>query len=127
MVQQMRSEAAVQQEIRLESARRGWRLWRNNNGACMDQQGRLIRYGLGNDSAKMNAEIKSSDLIGITPVVITQEMVGQTVGVFTSIEVKREGWRYTGKGRELAQKRWIDLVVSLGGRWGFAACKGGLW
>ncbi len=117
----MKSEAAVQQEIRLESARRGWRLWRNNNGACKDENGRLIRYGLANDSAKMNQEIKSSDLVGITPVIITPEMVGQTVGVFTSIEVKRQGWHYTGTGREAAQKKWIDLVISLGGHSGFAA------
>jgi len=122
----MKSEAAIQREIRLESARRGWRLWRNNNGACRDENGRLIRYGLANDSAKMNNVIKSSDLIGITPVTITPDMVGQTVGVFTSIEVKREGWCYTGKGREAAQKKWIDLVVSLGGHGGFVSCAGDL-
>lgn len=108
-------EAKVQQEIRIEASRQGMRLWRNNVGACSDNKGRLIRYGLANESAGMNRVMKSSDLIGITPIVITQEMVGSTIGVFTSIEVKHPGWKYSGKGREKAQNAWLDIVKSLGG------------
>lgn len=116
----MANEAAAQQEIRLEASRLGQRLWRNNNGACKDENGRLIRYGLANDSAKLNKHIKSSDLIGITPFKITPDMVGRTLAVFTSIEVKAKGWHFTGTEREFAQKAWIDLVASMGGVAGFA-------
>jgi len=115
------SEAAVQQLIRLESSRIGMRLWRNNNGACMDDTGRLIRYGLANDSQRMSARVKSSDLIGITPHMIGPQDVGRLVGIFTSIEVKRPGWVYKGTDREKAQLAWLQVVQSLGGRAHFAA------
>ena len=119
------SEAAVQQQIRLEAGRQGVALFRNNNGACMDEDGRLIRYGLGNDSKAMNDKLKSSDLIGITPHIVTVHDVGSTIGVFTSIEVKRAGWVFgksTGKDakREQAQLAWIQLIKKLGGRAQFA-------
>ena len=121
------SEAASQQQIRLEAPKQGVRLWRNNNGATMDETGRLIRYGLANDSAAMSRSIKSSDLIGITPTIITQVHVGQTVGIFTSIEVKRPGWVYKGTPREAAQLKWINLVLSFGGRAQFATGPGDVW
>jgi len=106
-----KSEAYVQQQVRLETSRRGARLFRNNNGACKSEDGRMVRYGLGNDSAQVNSRLKSSDLIGITPVSVN----GNPVGVFTSYEIKKPGWRYTGTPREVAQLRWLELVVSLGG------------
>ena len=115
------SEARVQQEIRLSATLTGSNLWRNNVGALKDERGIPVRYGLANDSSAMNKSLKSSDLIGATPITITPDMVGQTVAVFTSIEVKEEGWRYTGNKREVAQKRWIDLVRSMGGFAGFAS------
>ena len=114
------SEAAVQQQIRLEAGRQGAALFRNNNGACMDEDGRLIRYGLGNDSKAMNDKLKSSDLIGITPHIVTIQDVGSTIGIFTSIEVKRAGWAFRGNNREQAQLAWIQLVKKLGGRAQFA-------
>ena len=80
-----------------------------------------MRYGLANESKKMNSFLKSSDLIGITPIKVEQEHVGSVFGVFTSIEVKHGGWKYTGRGREEAQERWIKLVVSLGGIGWFAS------
>jgi hypothetical protein len=114
------SETAVQQQIRLEAGRRGVALFRNNNGACMDEDGRMVRYGLANDSKAMNEKLKSHDLIGITPHVITVRDVGSTVGVFTSVEVKRAGWVYKGTKREKAQLAWSELVIKLGGRAMFA-------
>lgn len=116
-----RSEAAVQQLVRIEhcNATRG-QIWRNNSGACTDDTGRLIRYGLGNDSAQLNAQIKSSDLIGITPVQITPEMVGYWLGVFTAYEIKAPGWHLTpGDKRGLAQERFLTIVKESCGFAGF--------
>lgn len=51
-----------------------------------------------------------SDLFGITPVVITPEMVGTTVGVFTALEVKSP----TGKVSK-EQSQFIQAVRKNGG------------
>ena len=63
----MTTESNVTAAIRLEAAQAGHLLWRNNVGACVDTRGRYIRYGLANESKAVNANIKSSDLVGITP------------------------------------------------------------
>ncbi|NBS67789.1 VRR-NUC domain-containing protein [bacterium] len=81
------SEAAIQQQIRLALSRAGSVMHRNNIGAYRDDQGRVIRYGVGNPGG--------SDLIGWTPVLITHEMVGGMLGVFTAIEVKAPRGRPT--------------------------------
>lgn len=109
------NETELQKLIQLEASKRGIRLWRNNMGATYDQTGRFIRYGLANESAAVNKVLKSGDLIGITPKIISPDDIGHTVGVFTSIEVKRPGWQYRGHGREPAQQAWANLVLSLGG------------
>lgn len=111
----MQTEAAVQQKTRLLATLKGMLLWRNNVGAYVDERGNRIRYGLCNDSAKLNASLKSSDLIGITPVTITPDMVGTVVGVFTAIECKEEGWCYMHTLRERAQLAFINLVKEHGG------------
>lgn len=120
------SEGAIQNRIRLEASKKGLRLFRNNVGACMDENGNFIRYGLANDSKKMNDLIKSSDLIGIRPVVIQQHHVGQTIGQFVAREVKAGNWSYTGTAREEAQLRFLELVASLGGDAAFANSEGTL-
>jgi len=79
------SEGAVLTRLRLEhQADTGGRLMRNNNGvaAFVDDTGRRrrVRYGLG---------VGTSDLIGWTPREITADMVGQTIAVFTAVELKR--------------------------------------
>jgi len=109
------TEEGVSAHVRLAYARAGCMLWRNNLGAMQDDNGRVVRYGLCNDSKAINTKIKSSDLIGITPVVVTQAMVGSTVGVFISIECKKPGWKYTGTDHEQAQLKWIEIVVGAGG------------
>lgn len=110
------SEARVQQLCRVEASKCGMRLWRNNNGACVDENGNHIRYGICNDSAKLNKKLKSSDLIGITPYIVKPEDVGKQIGVFTTFEVKPEGWE-PGKRKadEKAQQAFITLVQSMGG------------
>lgn len=118
----MSSEAVVQQQARLIMARLGAQCWRNNSGACTDDTGRLIRYGLGNDSAQVNAVIKSSDLIGIVPVQIQPHMVGYHLGVFTALEVKKPGWHLTpGDKRGQAQARFHQIVRDACGFAGFVS------
>ncbi len=98
------SETAVQNHIRLEASKRGWRLWRNNVGVLTDKRGVPVRYGLCNDSPAMNKVLKSSDLIGI----------GEG-GQFIAREVKRKGWSYSGTPHEEAQLNFIELVNAMGG------------
>lgn len=110
----MKSESEVQDEIRLKACEKGIRLWRNNVGCAKTDYG-FLRFGLANETPEMNKKIKSADLIGITPYTITAEDVGKTVGIFTSIEVKKEGWKTSGKKRDSAQSNWARIVRSLGG------------
>jgi hypothetical protein len=53
----------------------------------------------------------SSDLIGPVQVTITPEMVGQTVAIFTALEVKRPGVR-----PEPEQTDFVEFIQGFGGR-----------
>jgi hypothetical protein len=102
------SEQELQQRIRLELGRGPVRLWRNNVGALRDERGRLVTYGLCKGS---------SDLIGLSQVVIGPEHLGQTLALFTALEVK------TGRGRlSEEQEKFLRLVQQLGGRAGVVRC-----
>ena len=113
------SESNVQSRTRLVATERGWRLWRNNRGALKDITGRLIRYGLANDTKALGDVLKSGDLIGWRPMVITADMVGKTIAQFVSVECKAEDWtppaRTTKDEHAIAQFRWADLVNRDGG------------
>lgn len=104
------SESPVQAAIRCEAARLGAHLWRNNVGVLPDARGVPVRFGLGNDSARVNDVLKSSDLIGIYR------------GKFVAIEVKAPGWNGPRTPRERAQEAFINLVRLNGGLAGFASC-----
>ncbi len=123
---QERSEAAVQSMVRLEAVQKGMRLFRNNVGAAYMQDGSFLRYGLANDSTKLNKVLKSGDLIGIAPVRITQSMVGSIIGRFVSREIKHEGWAYSATPEEVAQLNWAQLIASFGGDAAFATGIGSL-
>lgn len=69
----------------------------------LDNDGRMVRYGLGNDSKRLNDVWKSSDLIGITR------------GKFTAVEVKAPGWRGVSTAHERAQAAMLANVNALGG------------
>lgn len=110
----MASESDIQQHILIEAMNYNCRLMRNNSGALKDTTGRLVRYGLGNDSAVRNSQIKSSDLIGFTII--------HGVAVFTAIEVKRSDWKYSDNDqRSRAQNAFITWVKTCGGIAGFCA------
>jgi len=110
-----KSETAVQQRVRVVASQAGARLWRNNSGVAFDKSGRPVRFGLCNDSKQLNAKLKSSDLIGITPMYIEPRHVGYVAGVFTAYECKPENWKYSAIKREIAQLAFVNLVTSLGG------------
>jgi len=119
-------ESEIQNKIKLEASQKKMRLWRNNNGVAFSKDGTPIRFGLANESKKVNEVLKSSDLIGIKPIVITQDMVGKTIGQFVCREVKNSEWKYSGTKREQAQLNWINLINSLGGDAAFATSEGTL-
>ena len=108
-------EAWVQSAVRLEASQKGLRLWRNNVGALADPTGRVVRYGLANDTKALNTNVKSGDLIGIKKVMIEPRHVGYAFGLFVSLECKTPNWQYTGTEHEIAQVRWQQLVTSMGG------------
>jgi hypothetical protein len=102
----MASEQTIQQHIRLACSTGNCRLFRNNTGTLVDRNGRPVQFGLCKGSA---------DLIGWTTRTITAEMVGTTVAVFTSIEVKT----LTGRVKP-EQQQWLDAVQAAGGIAGVA-------
>lgn len=116
------TESGVQDRVRLAAVRASLGiLWRNNVGVAFDSGRRPIRFGLCNDSKSINAAIKSSDLIGIAPILITPEHVGRTLGLFIAVECKASNWKGPPRSdRELAQHRFHKIVQQHGGAAGFA-------
>ena len=106
----MASEQTIQQHIRLACSKGDCRLFRNNTGTLKDANGRPVQFGLCKGSA---------DLIGWRSVTITPSMVGQTVAIFTSIEVKTP----TGRIRP-EQQQWLNAVQAAGGIAGVARSVG---
>ena len=109
------SEAAVQAQVRLEAAKKGIKLWRNNVGVFRDARGVPVRYGLANDSTRLNASVKSGDLIGWRPVLITNAHIGTRIAQFVSRECKKSGWKWSGDAHERAQLKWAEAVMADGG------------
>ena len=99
------NEAYVQNKIRLAVGSGDVRLFRNNTGALLDLQGRLVKFGLCKGS---------SDLIGFKSVTITPDMVGQKIAIFSAIEVKDKG------KATVDQKNFINIVQKAGGFAGVA-------
>lgn len=119
------SETGNQDDIREHFSAQGWRLWRNNVGVLLDKRGVPVRYGLANDSRQVNAGIKSGDLIGWWPRLVTPDMVGDVFAQFVSIEAKPAGWTFPREtnrdafAHASAQRRWARMVAADGGISGF--------
>lgn len=113
----MTPEQKASEDVELAAPSLGVTLLRNNNGACYNDEGRLIRYGLGHISGK--EEYSSGDLVGWTRVTITPEMVGKTVAIFTVAEVKPTSFtikdQYRSGSREFKQEKFNELARSNGG------------
>jgi len=123
-------ETNIANTIMIDGAKWGSTLFRNVRGQfyTMDCVRALIAACRTKNIARIADAIKkmrqiaaglmapgSSDLIGGTRVKITPEMVGQTILVFTAIEVKKEGG-YPSP----AQKDFVDFVIENGGYAGVA-------
>lgn len=107
----MTSEARIKSDIRLALGEiPGVRIFNNPVGTAYtrDQQGKYtpIRMGLA---------VGSHDLIGFKSAIITPEMVGRKIAIFTSIEVKNE----TGRLRE-GQSNWMAMCRDAGALVGVA-------
>ena len=102
----MANEQTIQQRIRLACSRGAVRLWRNNTGRIVGQDGRMVTFGLCPGS---------SDLIGYRSVTIGPEHVGQTLAVFAAVEVKAPTGRPTPE-----QTAFVEHVRAAGGLAGIA-------
>lgn len=121
------SERKTQNEILLGIAGKST-LFRNNVAkAWVGEAKKVVRTGLvtvhPGDVVVRQARVLhaglqkgSGDLIGWTEVVITEDMVGKTVAVFSSVEVKPP------KGGRIApeQEHWAKTVENAGGYAGIA-------
>ena len=101
-------ETQISADVRIQASRFGVILLRNNSGVGVNPAGRPVRFGLGNDSKRLNQVRKSADLIGLAP-----------NGRFIAIETKRPGWRYRATAEEIAQRNFLDLVIRMNGVAGF--------
>lgn len=114
------NESQVQAQIRLEAPKHGAWLGRNNRGAMMNDKGRLVRFGLANDSDKIDKVFKTGDLVGGTQRMVMPEHIGQIWDIYTNVEVKEPGWRFTpGDKRAVAQLACINYHRKRGGIAGF--------
>lgn len=86
----------------VQASKEGKRLWRNQVGKYELKDGRWLSSGLC---------IGSSDLIGIETILITQEMVGTTIGRFVAEELK------VGKEQpSKEQENFIRVINKMSGR-----------
>lgn len=104
------SERDIQNDIRVALSEHGIITWRNNIGVTKFPDGSVVRYGLCNPGG--------SDLIGILPITITPDMVGQQIGAFLAVEIKRPGKKPTDDQRNFmnavkGQKGYAGVATSV--------------
>jgi hypothetical protein len=101
------SERDLIDEFLLASSKRGWRFSRNNSGLAHFENGSTVRYGLFVPGG--------SDTIGWIPYKVQAADVGQTLPLFSAVELK------TGKQSPTEdQLRFLRIVERAGGfaAWG---------
>lgn len=98
------AETNIMNQVMLDESKKGVMLWRNNTGKfrAMDNPQRIVTVG----------QVGSADIIGVKPILITADMVGQTIGQAVAIEVKTT----TGRQSE-AQKLWQIAFEKHGGEY----------
>ena len=109
-------ESESSKRIALELSRQGFVTWRNNTGFAWQgvstvhdrsrgvltlRNPRPIRFGLAEGS---------SDRVGLLSIVITPEMVGKKIAVFTAVECKSERGRTSKE-----QENFLGVIERAGG------------
>lgn len=109
-------------EIMLALSKAGVIPFRNNTGTGWVGLGKPVRLANGDlllkhpvRPLKAGLCVGSSDIIGVTEITVTPDMVGQKIAVFTAIEVKTK----VGRASE-EQKNFIHMVSEKGGFSGIA-------
>ena len=123
-------ETTIVNEIMKDTSKSGVRLFKNVRGMFYTIEGvkALIAAAMSLNPARIKQAVQqlrmttagllaagASDLLGFTPVVITQEMVGQTIAIVTCIEVKTADGRVSKE-----QQDFTNFVRSSGGFGGIA-------
>jgi len=95
-----KTESDLMKTIQLRASENGSRLFRNNTGkAWMGKCIKITHSGVAKVEpgdvvvkfarfVEFGLSVGGGDLVGITPIIITPEMVGRTFGQFTNIECK---------------------------------------
>lgn len=91
--------------------------FRNNCGVLKDQRGIPVHFGVGGPTPGKPSK-GGSDFIGYEVVIITPEMVGKKVAIFTAHELKADECN-EGTATIAAQENFIAQVNEDGGRAGF--------
>lgn len=115
----MNPETKIQRRLMLAMSEAGATVFRNETGRFW--AGRVAHKD--HDQVTLQGAVMvpcglcvgSSDVVGFTPVTITANMVGQTLAVFTAVEVKTKTGRATKE-----QLNFIDKVQKAGGFAGIA-------
>lgn len=116
------TEATLMREIQVAASRAGYRLFRNNVGTGWT--GHVLRFAgpasimmypgdiVIREARPLHAGLckGSSDLIGWRTVTITEEMIGQAVALFLTVEVKNSSGRLTTE-----QQAFLKTVNGAGG------------
>jgi len=118
------SEKSLIKEVELYFTKIGGRIFRNSTGMAWQGKGKpfraqmpiSVRLNPGDVVLRAASPIKyglavgSADQIGWLSVKITQEMVGQTVAKFASVESK-----YNDTPTTIEQKNWCEVINKSGG------------
>lgn len=107
-------ESNIQALVLMKASEIGCRMFRVNVGQAWTGN-KIYRKGRDvfiTDARPFKVGVPNGfhDIVGLTPVVITQEMVGRTVAVFTTGEIKTK----TGQASK-EQLNFRDLVLEYGG------------
>jgi hypothetical protein len=113
------SESNIQKQILLALSEAGVTAWRNNTAVAWVGDATRLTNGdvLLRNARPLHAGLckGSSDLIALQPVVITESMLGPTIGRFVAVEVKAPKGRATPE-----QRNFLAHVAGRGGAAGIA-------